>query len=134
MNYWSIKLRIPLIAAASIGVLASAAYSKVASAPVWSSSESTVIAAWPARKHTGKLDPVREARIARIVRGMTLEQKIGQMTQPDIRWITPDQVRQYYIGTVLNGGGAWPPYRSRGRRPSGGESAVTDTRPTVPDP
>ncbi len=39
---------------------------------------------------------------------MTLEQKIGQMTQPDIRSITPDEVRQYYIGSILNGGGAWP--------------------------
>jgi beta-glucosidase len=39
---------------------------------------------------------------------MTLEQKIGQMTQPDIRSITPDEVRRYYIGSILNGGGAWP--------------------------
>ena len=39
---------------------------------------------------------------------MTLEQKIGQMTQPDIRSVTPDEVRQYYLGSVLNGGGAWP--------------------------
>jgi beta-glucosidase len=39
---------------------------------------------------------------------MTLEQKIGQMTQPDIRSVTPDEVRRYYIGSVLNGGGAWP--------------------------
>ncbi|HET8750365.1 MAG TPA: glycoside hydrolase family 3 N-terminal domain-containing protein, partial [Sphingomicrobium sp.] len=39
---------------------------------------------------------------------MTLEQKVGQMTQADIRSITPDDVRRYYIGSVLNGGGAWP--------------------------
>jgi beta-glucosidase len=39
---------------------------------------------------------------------MTLEQKVGQMTQPDIRSVTPDDVRRYYIGSVLNGGGAWP--------------------------
>jgi len=39
---------------------------------------------------------------------MTLEQKIGQMTQPDIRSITPEDVRRHYIGSVLNGGGAWP--------------------------
>jgi beta-glucosidase len=30
------------------------------------------------------------------------------MTQADIRSITPDDVRRYYIGSVLNGGGAWP--------------------------
>ena len=49
-----------------------------------------------------------EARVRSIVAGMTLEQKIGQMTQPDIRSVTPDDVRHYYIGSVLNGGGAWP--------------------------
>ena len=54
------------------------------------------------------LDAAMERRIAGIVAGMTLEQKIGQITQPDVRNITPDEVRRYYIGTVLNGGGAWP--------------------------
>lgn len=49
-----------------------------------------------------------EAHIAEIISGMTLRQKIGQMTQPDIRSITPDEVRDFYIGSVLNGGGAWP--------------------------
>ena len=49
-----------------------------------------------------------EARVQSIVAGMTLEQKIGQMTQPDIRSVKPDEVRQYYIGSILNGGGAWP--------------------------
>jgi beta-glucosidase len=39
---------------------------------------------------------------------MTLEQKVGQMTQPDIRSVKPDDVRRYYIGSILNGGGAWP--------------------------
>jgi beta-glucosidase len=39
---------------------------------------------------------------------MTLEQKVGQMTQADIRSVTPDDVRRYYIGSILNGGGAWP--------------------------
>ena len=49
-----------------------------------------------------------EARIRPIVAGMTLEQKIGQMTQPNILSVTPDDVRRYYLGSVLNGGGAWP--------------------------
>jgi beta-glucosidase len=52
--------------------------------------------------------PAVEARVRLIVAGMTLEQKIGQMTQPDIRSVMPDDVRKYYIGSVLNGGGAWP--------------------------
>lgn len=39
---------------------------------------------------------------------MTLEQKVGQMTQPNIASTTPDDVRRYYLGSILNGGGAWP--------------------------
>ena len=39
---------------------------------------------------------------------MTLEQKVGQITQADIRSVTPDEVRRYYLGSILNGGGAWP--------------------------
>ena len=54
------------------------------------------------------VDPVQEAAIQAIVSRMTLAQKIGQMTQPEIRAITPAEVRQYAIGSVLNGGGAWP--------------------------
>lgn len=46
--------------------------------------------------------------IRRIVAGMTLEQKVGQMTQPNIWSVTPDDVRRYYLGSILNGGGAWP--------------------------
>lgn len=63
---------------------------------------------WPRLQSPTPRDAATEARIADIVAGMTLEQKIGQMTQPDVRYITPDQVRAFYIGSVLNGGGAWP--------------------------
>ncbi|MEQ7873805.1 glycoside hydrolase family 3 protein [Sphingomonas sp. ASV193] len=49
-----------------------------------------------------------DARARAIVAGMTLEQKVGQMTQPSILAITPDEVRRYYIGSILNGGGGWP--------------------------
>ncbi len=40
-----------------------------------------------------------------ILKNLTLRQKIGQITQPDVRWITPDEVRDNNIGTVLRGGG-----------------------------
>ena len=53
-------------------------------------------------------DSALEAKVRAIVATMTLEQKIGQMTQPDIRSVTPEDVRKYYIGSILNGGGAWP--------------------------
>jgi len=62
---------------------------------------------WP-RARAPAPDAALDARVRSIVAGMTLEQKVGQMTQADIRSITPDDVRRYYIGSVLNGGGAWP--------------------------
>ena len=63
---------------------------------------------WPRIDSAIKSDPAIEARVREILAGMTLAQKIGQMTQPEIKSITPDQVRAYYIGSVLNGGGSWP--------------------------
>jgi len=63
---------------------------------------------WPALQSRFAKDPAIEARAAEILAGMTLEQKIGQMVQPEIKSITPDEVRRYYIGSVLNGGGSWP--------------------------
>jgi beta-glucosidase len=49
-----------------------------------------------------------EAKVAALLARMTLEQKIGQMVQPDIRSVTPDDVRKFRLGSVLNGGGAFP--------------------------
>ena len=63
---------------------------------------------WPAVTSAIARDPAQEEQIQAIVAGMTLAQKVGQMTQPDIRSITPAEVTQHYIGSVLNGGGAWP--------------------------
>ena len=39
---------------------------------------------------------------------MTLDQKIGQMTQPERLHITPAQVKRYHLGSVLSGGGSCP--------------------------
>lgn len=104
------KIRALLAAAAAFGAAACVAGTQFQLSPAlgWTADEAQAIAAWPARKATGALDAASEARIAQIVAGMTLEQKIGQITQPEIRSITPAQVREYYIGTILNGGGAWP--------------------------
>jgi beta-glucosidase len=63
---------------------------------------------WPHIQSAVRPDQKLEAQVAKIVAGMTLAQKIGQMTQPEIRTTTPEQVRQYYLGSVLNGGGSWP--------------------------
>lgn len=49
-----------------------------------------------------------EAKVAALLARMTLEQKVGQMVQPDIRSVTPEDVRKHRLGSVLNGGGAFP--------------------------
>ncbi len=66
------------------------------------------LADWPRIRSAVATDARLEAQVKKIVAGMTLQQKIGQMTQPEIKTVTPDQVRQFYIGSVLNGGGSWP--------------------------
>jgi beta-glucosidase len=63
---------------------------------------------WPSAKSTVPRDPRIETRIAELLGQMTLEQKVAQMTQPDIRWVTPEDVKKYRLGSILNGGGAFP--------------------------
>ncbi|WP_182907313.1 exo 1,3/1,4-beta-D-glucan glucohydrolase [Microbispora sp. H13382] len=63
---------------------------------------------WPAVRSEIKRNPADEKRIAKTVAGMTLAEKVGQMTQPEIAAITPEEVGRYGIGSVLNGGGSWP--------------------------
>src|SRR3954465_1042303 len=63
---------------------------------------------WPRIHSAVAADPVLEAKVASLVKRMTLEQKIAQMVQPDIRDVTPADVRKYHLGSILNGGGAFP--------------------------
>jgi beta-glucosidase len=76
-------------------------------APVWGHDPAQQVA-WPAVKSAATKDPQIEARIATLLGKLTLEQKVAQMVQADIRSITPDDVRKYHIGSILNGGGAFP--------------------------
>lgn len=70
--------------------------------------QSVPLTDWPTIPSVIAKDADMEARIQQIVAGMSLQQKIGQMTQPEIKTITPTEVSKYYIGSVLNGGGSWP--------------------------
>jgi beta-glucosidase len=64
--------------------------------------------AWPLVKSPVVRDPRIEARITALLGQLTLEQKVAQMVQADIRYTTPEDVRKYRIGSILNGGGAFP--------------------------
>ena len=63
---------------------------------------------WPTVRSAIAKDAALEKRVAEIVSKMTLAQKVGQMIQPEIKSATPEDVRRYYLGSVLNGGGSWP--------------------------
>lgn len=63
---------------------------------------------WPAIESPVQEDAAMEARIQEMIAGMTLEQKIAQMIQPEIRDITVEDMRKYGFGSYLNGGGAFP--------------------------
>src|SRR3954452_19601989 len=95
--------------AAGCALLAGALLLSPASAH--SSGASPDASRWPAahaRNPSTRDAAADEALIRQIVAGMTLQQKVGQMTQPNIWSVTPNDVRRYYLGSILNGGGAWP--------------------------
>ncbi len=64
--------------------------------------------AWPKLSPARKADPQLEARIESILKTLTPAQKVAQIIQPDIRWMTVADMRQYGFGSYLNGGGAFP--------------------------
>lgn len=63
---------------------------------------------WPALKPAIEYDADLEAQIDALLAKMTLEQKVAQMIQPEIRSITVADMREYGFGSYLNGGGAFP--------------------------
>lgn len=63
--------------------------------------------AWPALNPPA-LDPAVEARVSEIMAKMTLRQKLGQVIQADTNSVTPQEVKQYRLGSVLSGGNSAP--------------------------
>jgi beta-glucosidase len=50
-----------------------------------------------------------DRRVEALLSQMTLEEKIGQMTQPDVHALTDHaDVQKYFLGSLLNGGGGGP--------------------------
>lgn len=49
-----------------------------------------------------------EAEVSRVLATMPMAAKVGQMIQGEIANLTPDDTREYALGSVLNGGGSWP--------------------------
>ncbi len=49
-----------------------------------------------------------EAKIEEIVGEMTLEEKVAQIIQAEIKFISPKDIESYPLGSILNGGGSFP--------------------------
>jgi len=47
-------------------------------------------------------------RVETLLAKMTLDQKIGQMTQAERQSVTPEDVRRYHLGSVFSGSGSCP--------------------------
>ena len=52
--------------------------------------------------------PEVENAVAALLARMSLEEKVGQVIQAEIGHVTPDDVRRYRLGSILNGGGSHP--------------------------
>lgn len=63
---------------------------------------------WPKQNPVMQPDPQMEAAISELLVRMTLEEKVGQIIQADIASVTPEEVRDYNLGSILNGGGSAP--------------------------
>ena len=47
-------------------------------------------------------------KVDSLLQRMSLDQKIGQMTQGERMFVTPEEVRAFHLGSVLSGGGSCP--------------------------
>lgn len=63
---------------------------------------------WPAREISPPRDANIEKHAAEILAKMSVEEKVGQIMQPELKHVTPEDIKKYHIGSVLNGGGTAP--------------------------
>lgn len=70
------------------------------------SSEADSAHLWPEKQ--SPLADSREPQVETLLAKMTLEEKVGQLIQPELRNVTPEDVKRYHLGSILNGGGSFP--------------------------
>ena len=63
---------------------------------------------WPEVHSPLPADPELEASVDELLAEMTIAEKVGQLIQAEINNVTPQDVKEYHLGSVLNGGGGWP--------------------------
>lgn len=65
-------------------------------------------ALWPKVQWPLPEGPALKARVAAIMAGMTVQEKVGQIIQADINSVTPAQVAHYHLGSILTGANSGP--------------------------
>lgn len=68
---------------------------------------------WPQSVYHVPEDAGVEDRVNKLLVNMTLEQKVAQMIQPEIRDFSVEDMRRYGFGSYLNGGGSFPHNNNR---------------------
>ena len=63
---------------------------------------------WPKVNTALKPDPAIEQQLDAMLAGMTIEQKVAQLIQPEIGYLSVAQMRKYGFGSYLNGGNTAP--------------------------
>src|SRR5690606_34262661 len=63
---------------------------------------------WPQYEYPVPQLAADEAKIADLLSRMTIDEKIGQLVQADLCCVTPEDVKRYNLGSVLNGGNSGP--------------------------
>lgn len=97
-----------------LGLIAISACAPVSESPVTESSIARMQPSglnpliWPKVTSAVAPDAAMEKKIDALLAEMTLEQKVGQLIQPELRHITPTDIKKYHIGSLLNGGGSFP--------------------------
>ncbi len=73
---------------------------------------------WPNLAPVFAPDPQIEAAVKALINRMTLPEKVGQLIQADLGSVTPEQVRRFHLGSVLNSAETGPNNDSRAPLPA----------------
>ncbi|WP_408591044.1 glycoside hydrolase family 3 N-terminal domain-containing protein [Novosphingobium sp.] len=87
-------------------------------------------------------NPALERRITELLGRMSIAHKVAQLVEPDIGAITPDDMRRYRFGTILNGGNSGPGGNDKALAPAwlaladamyrAGTEPLPDGEPVIP--
>src|SRR5258708_38356922 len=103
-KYFRVKILMSSLALLlGIGMAVSLLFPDVEAAP---SVDQVHPAMWPMAKSPVGLDAKIEKRITEMLSHVSIEEKIGQVIQPEWKTIKPEEVTQYHIGSIENRRGA----------------------------